>query len=98
MHPLWCGIPRSPTRTATPEQGTSPLLLMRGEEGAGTVILRRTHAQIQLLVYHQPRRPARSEQQRRTHQMNQAKEILAAVLLGIVVAFWTWQFVEHLAK
>lgn len=26
------------------------------------------------------------------------KEILAAVLLGIVVAFWTWQFVEHLAK
>lgn len=30
--------------------------------------------------------------------MNQAKEILAAVLLGIVVAFWTWQFVEHLAK
>jgi len=26
------------------------------------------------------------------------KEILAAVLLGIVVAFFTWQFVEHLAK
>lgn len=26
------------------------------------------------------------------------KEILAAVLLGVVVAFWTWQFVEHLAK
>ena len=26
------------------------------------------------------------------------QEILAAVLLGIVVAFWTWQFVEHLAK
>lgn len=26
------------------------------------------------------------------------REILAAVLLGIVVAFWTWQFVEHLAK
>jgi hypothetical protein len=30
--------------------------------------------------------------------MNKTKEILAAALLGIVVAFWTWQFVEHLAK
>jgi hypothetical protein len=26
------------------------------------------------------------------------KEILAATLLAITVAFWTWQFVEHLAK
>jgi hypothetical protein len=26
------------------------------------------------------------------------KEILAAVLLAIVVVFWTWQFVEFLAK
>lgn len=26
------------------------------------------------------------------------KEIIAATLLAIVVAFWTWQFVEHLAK
>lgn len=30
--------------------------------------------------------------------MNKAKELTAAVLLGAVVAFWTWQFVEHLAK
>lgn len=30
--------------------------------------------------------------------MNQTKEILAAVLLAITVIFWTWQFVEHLAK
>lgn len=26
------------------------------------------------------------------------KEIIAAALLGIAVAFFTWQFVEHLAK
>ena len=26
------------------------------------------------------------------------KEIIAATLLGIVTAFFTWQFVEHLAK
>ena len=26
------------------------------------------------------------------------KEIVAAVLLAIVTVFWTWQFVEFLAK